>query len=77
MDRYYLSYVILPLPLFCIGSTRAFAVYDIALENADGKIIYYNLNVDDKVATVTLPYNSNVVGATFNHYSGVITIPKK
>ena len=76
MDRYYFSYVILTL-LLCMGSTHAFAVYDIALENADGKIIYYNLNVDDKVASVTHPYNTNVVGATFNHYSGVITIPEK
>ena len=60
-----------------MGSTNVFAAYDIALPNTDGKTIYYNLNFDNKVAKVTHPYNSNVIGATFTHYSGNMVIPEK
>ncbi len=76
MNRNCLYYAILPLLLF-MGSTNVFAVYDIALPNTDGKTIYYNLNFDNKVATVTHPYNTNVVGATYTHYSGIMVIPEK
>ena len=76
MNRYCLYYAILPLLLF-MGSTNVFAVYDIALPNTDGKTIYYNLNFDSKVATVTHPYNTNAIGVTYTHYSGIMVIPKK
>ena len=76
MNRNCLYYAILHLLLF-MGSTNVFAVYDIALPNTDGKTIYYNLNFDNKVATVTHPYNTNVVGATYTHYSGIMVIPEK
>lgn len=77
MNRYYLYYAILTLLLF-MGSTNVFAVYDIALPNTDGKTIYYNLDFDNKVATVTHPYNTNVFGVTYyTHYSGIMVIPEK
>jgi len=76
MNRYYLSYAILFL-LLCMVATHAFAAYDIALQNADGKTIYYNLNVDDKVASVAHPHSINAIGVTYNHYSGTIAIPEK
>ena len=76
MNRNYLYYTILSLFL-CMGSTHAFAAYDVALQNVDGKTIYYNLNVEDKVATITHPNANICVGCTYSHYTDIINIPEK
>ena len=73
MNRNCLYYAILPILLF-MGSTNVFSAYDIALPNTDGKTIYYNLDFDNKVATVTHPYNTHAVGVTYTHYSDNMAI---
>ena len=60
----------------CMTGIKVFA-YDIALANEDGKTIYYNLDFDNKIATVTYKENVVCVGCNYTYYFGDITIPDK
>ena len=62
--------------LSVMGTHHAFA-YDFAVENADGKTIYYNYIHNDMELEVTYMANGNDFWDNHNAYQGNIVIPEK
>ena len=73
---------ILPTMLLCMSGAKAYA-YDIAVDNADGVTIYYNIINDDKELEVTYHYDYNDYMHNFDWYGfeddyvGSVVIPEE
>ena len=57
MMKHFISTILLTM-LLCMSGAKAYA-YDIAVDNADGVTIYYNIINDDKELEVTYHYDYN------------------
>ena len=81
MMKHFIS-TILPTMLLCMSGAKAYA-YDIAVDNADGVTIYYNIINDDKELEVTYHYDYNDYMHNFDWYGfeddyvGSVVIPEE
>ena len=81
MMKHFISTILLTM-LLCMSGAKAYA-YDIAVDNADGVTIYYNIINDDKELEVTYHYDYNDYMHNFDWYGfeddyvGSVVIPEE